>query len=406
MLLRIDDTDPERNLPGGEAAILEDLRWLGVDWDEGPVRQSDRQERYREVAAALPRAVPGRHAAAGRRQCHLPPGERRRRRRFRDHARHPGQRPSPERGAPPRSRRGARCGAARRDPLRARARARREEALEACRGRLRRVAARGGHPAGGGARDISTSSASRGTTCTSTWPGSGRSLSTCIADLPDEELAERLEVPIAVVPALRGSHDLGEARDLARWILAAPDVSLPEERETLERFRELRSGAGALDKARAKEIVRELKAVGGHLRAVRRALTGRGQRPRAVVGARRAAAGRDAPEGRCGSLTPTRSRSSNCRRRPARCGCTSAARPSTRARTSGMRGRSCSGCGCARGCARAATRRSSSTTSPTSTTRSTRRPRGRAPSSPSGRRPGTSRTRAGSASACRTRCRG
>ena len=62
-------------------------------------------------------------------------------------------------------------------------------------------------------------------------------------------------------------------------ILAAPDVSLPEERETLERFRELRSGAGAIDKAGAKEIVRELKAVGGHLRAVRRALTGRDSGP-------------------------------------------------------------------------------------------------------------------------------
>ena len=59
MLLRIDDTDPERNLPGGEAAILEDLRWLGVDWDEGPVRQSDRQERYREAAAALPQRFQG-----------------------------------------------------------------------------------------------------------------------------------------------------------------------------------------------------------------------------------------------------------------------------------------------------------------------------------------------------------
>src|SRR5437667_327933 len=41
-LLRIDDTDPARNLPGGEEAILEDLRWLGIQWDEGPVRQSER----------------------------------------------------------------------------------------------------------------------------------------------------------------------------------------------------------------------------------------------------------------------------------------------------------------------------------------------------------------------------
>jgi len=52
-LLRIDDTDPARNLPGGEEAILDDLRWLGVEWDEGPVRQSERGERYREAAARL-----------------------------------------------------------------------------------------------------------------------------------------------------------------------------------------------------------------------------------------------------------------------------------------------------------------------------------------------------------------
>ena len=43
LLLRIDDTDPARNVPGGEDGILEDLRWLGIAWDEGPVRQSDRE---------------------------------------------------------------------------------------------------------------------------------------------------------------------------------------------------------------------------------------------------------------------------------------------------------------------------------------------------------------------------
>ena len=53
MLLRIDDTDPARNLPGGEAQILEDLEWLGLTWDEGPVRQSERAERYREAVAQL-----------------------------------------------------------------------------------------------------------------------------------------------------------------------------------------------------------------------------------------------------------------------------------------------------------------------------------------------------------------
>ena len=51
LLLRIDDTDPARTVAGAEAAILDDLRWLGLEWDEGPVRQSDRQDRYREAAA-------------------------------------------------------------------------------------------------------------------------------------------------------------------------------------------------------------------------------------------------------------------------------------------------------------------------------------------------------------------
>ncbi len=46
-LLRIDDTDPTRNVPGGEEEILRDLEWLGVAWDEGPIRQSERQDLYR-----------------------------------------------------------------------------------------------------------------------------------------------------------------------------------------------------------------------------------------------------------------------------------------------------------------------------------------------------------------------
>src|SRR5215211_969465 len=53
MLLRIDDTDPARNLPGGEEAIRRDLEWLGVRCDEGPIRQSERQEQYREAAAQI-----------------------------------------------------------------------------------------------------------------------------------------------------------------------------------------------------------------------------------------------------------------------------------------------------------------------------------------------------------------
>jgi glutamyl-tRNA synthetase len=50
LLLRIDDTDSDRSRPELEAGILDDLRWLGLDWDEGPVHQSERFDRYREAA--------------------------------------------------------------------------------------------------------------------------------------------------------------------------------------------------------------------------------------------------------------------------------------------------------------------------------------------------------------------
>src|SRR3954469_16112928 len=53
MMLRIDDTDPQRNVPGGEEEIIRDLEWLGLSWEDGPVRQSERQERYSEAGAQL-----------------------------------------------------------------------------------------------------------------------------------------------------------------------------------------------------------------------------------------------------------------------------------------------------------------------------------------------------------------
>src|SRR5689334_4001739 len=59
LLLRIDDTDPARNVPGGEEEILRDLEWLGVTWDEGPVRASDRAARHREAAEQLPQRFDG-----------------------------------------------------------------------------------------------------------------------------------------------------------------------------------------------------------------------------------------------------------------------------------------------------------------------------------------------------------
>ena len=53
MALRIDDTDAARVEAGAEAAILRDLEWLGVGWEEGPFRQSERVERYQAAAHRL-----------------------------------------------------------------------------------------------------------------------------------------------------------------------------------------------------------------------------------------------------------------------------------------------------------------------------------------------------------------
>jgi glutamyl-tRNA synthetase len=85
-VFRIEDTDAARDSEESYAAILEALRWLGLDWDEGPevggphrpYRQSQRGESYRDVIALLleageaypaystPEEVEARHLAAGR----------------------------------------------------------------------------------------------------------------------------------------------------------------------------------------------------------------------------------------------------------------------------------------------------------------------------------------------------
>ena len=52
-ILRIEDTDVARWVEGAVEAILSSLRWLGLDWDEGPYFQSQRLELYREVADRL-----------------------------------------------------------------------------------------------------------------------------------------------------------------------------------------------------------------------------------------------------------------------------------------------------------------------------------------------------------------
>ncbi len=60
-LLRIEDTDQNRFVPGAEAYIMEALRWCGIQWDEGPdiqgaagpYRQSERKDIYRKYALQL-----------------------------------------------------------------------------------------------------------------------------------------------------------------------------------------------------------------------------------------------------------------------------------------------------------------------------------------------------------------
>lgn len=52
-ILRIEDTDADRSKPELTTAILESLKWLGLDWDEGPFHQSDRLDRYRALASEL-----------------------------------------------------------------------------------------------------------------------------------------------------------------------------------------------------------------------------------------------------------------------------------------------------------------------------------------------------------------
>ncbi len=86
LVFRVEDTDPERDSEESYLALLDALRWLHLDWDEGPevggpygpYRQSQRAEIYRDVVAQLlasgeayqafstPQEVEARHVAAGR----------------------------------------------------------------------------------------------------------------------------------------------------------------------------------------------------------------------------------------------------------------------------------------------------------------------------------------------------
>lgn len=276
LLLRIDDTDPERNLPGGEAGILDDLRWLGVDWDEGPARQSERAERHLEAAraAGLPQRFEGvmLWREDGSPTFHLAsvvddadfgithvirgsdhrPNEELHNALFRalgvdpPEVIHHGLVVGDDGKKLSKRAEGATVASLRDDGYPA----------EAVRAYLEEL----GLPRHDVHLDLARI----------------RSLTVeTLAGLDDAELARRAGFPVEAAPLMRGAHDLVEARALARSVLEQPSSRPVQSPETLGRFVELRAQLGeTLDKDDAKALLRELKAVGGSLKALRVALTG------------------------------------------------------------------------------------------------------------------------------------
>jgi glutamyl/glutaminyl-tRNA synthetase len=286
-LLRIDDTDPARNVEGGTETIVGDLEWLGLVWDEGPLRQSERFVRHRELAHTI--GEPDAEGALRFGQVtllradgtptyqlasavddidfeitHVIRGS--------DHRANAELQSELVRalgGDPPEyihhglllgedgAKLSKRHGASSLADLR-------QAGIppEAVRRYLEEL----GLPK----HDVHLDLARL------------RRLSMeALAALSDEELAARVGAPVSVAPVLRGARDLAEAREYAAHVLEPIDVPV-DAPETLARFRELVEGG--LD---ASAVVRELKAVGGDLKSVRLALTGRERGPelRAVIAA-------------------------------------------------------------------------------------------------------------------------
>ncbi|HEV7133142.1 MAG TPA: glutamate--tRNA ligase family protein [Gaiellaceae bacterium] len=279
LLLRIDDTDPARNVVGGADAIVVDLAYIGVAWEEGPVRQSERYVRHREAAHTI--GEPDSEGALRFGQTtllradgtptyqlasavddidfeitHVIRGT--------DHRANAELQSSLIRalGAEPPEyihhglllgddghKLSKRHGASSLADLR-------DAGIpgEAVRAYLEEL----GLPRHDVQLDLSRV----------------RRLSVdALGALSDDELAARVGVPVSVAPVLRGARDLVEARDYAAQVLE-PSAAHVDAPETLARFRELVEGG--LD---ARSVVRELKAVGGDLKSVRLALTGRERGP-------------------------------------------------------------------------------------------------------------------------------
>jgi hypothetical protein len=283
-LLRIDDTDAARNVEAGAEAIVADLEWLDVAWDEGPLRQSERFVRHREAAHQIgepdsegalrfgqltllrPDGTPTYQLATAADDLdfeitHVIRGS--------DHRANAELQASliaALGGTPPEyihhglllgddgHKLSKRHGASSLADLR-------DEGIppEAVRAYLEEL----GLPRHDVHLDLSRV----------------RRLSIdLLGSLSDAELAARVGVPESVAPVLRGARDLREAGEYARQVLEPEHVEV-DAPETLSRFRELVEGG-----VDPRGIVRELKAVGGDLKAVRLALTGRQRGPeRAAV---------------------------------------------------------------------------------------------------------------------------
>jgi len=279
LLLRIDDTDAARNLADGAHAIAADLEWLGIRWDEGPVHQSARFVRHREAAHQIGEPDAEGALRFGRTTLlradgtptyqlasavddvdfeitHVIRGS--------DHRANTELQTELIRALgvePPEyihhglllgedgTKLSKRHGASTLADLR-------EAGIPA--EAVRRYLEELGIPKHDVHLDM---------------PRIRRLSVEALGELSDEELAVRVGVPVSVAPVLRGARDLAEARAYAAQVLE-PLAARVDAPETLERFRELVERD--LD---AKSVVRELKAVGGDLKALRVALTGRERGP-------------------------------------------------------------------------------------------------------------------------------
>lgn len=287
LVLRIDDTDPARRAAGGEAAILRDLAWLEIGFDEGPVRQSERGALYAEAAERAAAHGALRDADGALRLggttlvradgtatyqlatvvddlelgiTHVIRGS--------DHR------------ANEEVQRRIAVALGRRLP----------EVIH--HGLLlgedgKKLSKRHGHVSVADLRDEGLPAAAVRAYLLELGlpahdvrldlPRLQRLAIDAIAAMPDGELvAAAGDAPLRTARALRGARTLVEAQAIAQQILHPETVTLAlEALPTLERFAELRAGAtDKLDEEGARAILRELQAVGASLKDLRLALTG------------------------------------------------------------------------------------------------------------------------------------